>query len=122
MKCKSAGQQRSLGREIKPYDEAKWCEARFEIMRRGNWLKFSTNVTDMKVDDTREPVLLKELLLATRDRELVEASPFDRIWEIGFGAETPGVSRSQWGQNLLGKALMKVRERLQEEKEAAHRG
>ncbi len=43
---------------------------------------------------------LRELLLATGDRPLVEASPFDRYW---------GCGRSGRGRNRLGQLLMQVR-------------
>ena len=41
-----------------------------------------------------------------------QASPRDRIWGIGFGAQNAEKNRSRWGLNLLGKALVKVRERI----------
>lgn len=53
-------------------------------------------------------------MLATGDRELVEASPDDRIWGIGFEAVKADANRDQWGENLLGLALMNVRKRLRE--------
>jgi ribA/ribD-fused uncharacterized protein len=43
---------------------------------------------------------------------LVEASPGDRIWGIGFDAENAEGNEEEWGRNKLGNALMKVRERL----------
>jgi ribA/ribD-fused uncharacterized protein len=55
------------------------------------------------------------MLMMTGDRELVEASPRDRIWGIGLAEKNAGYNRAKWGQNLLGKALMVVRERLREE-------
>jgi hypothetical protein len=37
----------------------------------------------------------------------------DNIWGIGYDAATAkSVPRDQWGENLLGVALMKVRERI----------
>ena len=39
----------------------------------------------------------------------MEASPFDRIWGIGFKAAEAGEMRERWGENLLGKALGRVR-------------
>ena len=50
-------------------------------------------------------------LVGTCDRVLVEASPRDRIWGIGMGADDPAAERpSEWrGQNLLGFALMQAR-------------
>jgi len=41
----------------------------------------------------------------------------DRIWGIGFGERNAGNNRHRWGKNLLGKALMNVRERLKKEEE-----
>ncbi|KAF1349652.1 hypothetical protein BDV97DRAFT_369189 [Delphinella strobiligena] len=68
--------------------------------------------------DVGVPVGLRDLLLATGTRELVEASRFDRVWGIGFdallAASTP---REKWGENLLGEALMRVRERIRGEME-----
>jgi ribA/ribD-fused uncharacterized protein len=48
------------------------------------------------------------------DRILVEASPVDAIWGIGLAADDPKVMQPElWpGENLLGFALMVVRERL----------
>ncbi|KAK0856952.1 hypothetical protein LTS02_010396 [Friedmanniomyces endolithicus] len=117
LKTTSPRKQKGLGRQIQGYDQAKWEEARIAIVQRGNLLKFSqcTNVASMKMDDVGEPVPLKSLLLATGVHDLVEASPFDEIWGIGFKAEVAlSVSRAQWARNLLGKALMYVREELRE--------
>jgi ribA/ribD-fused uncharacterized protein len=58
---------------------------------------------------------MQKLLLATGDRELVEASPFDKIWGVGFSEKGAERNRHKWGQNLLGKALMTVRDRLREQ-------
>jgi ribA/ribD-fused uncharacterized protein len=67
---------------------------------------------------------LKQKLLATGERELVEASPFDRVWGIGFSKEEAkkgkksGAGRGRWGKNLLGLALVNKRKRIREEEEA----
>lgn len=75
---------------------------RLEIVVAGNVAKFSQN-----------PPML-ETLLATGDKTLVEASPFDRIWGIGLRADDARVyDPTQWrGENLLGQALVEVRQRL----------
>lgn len=67
---------------------------------------------------SEEAESMRKWLLATGERELVEASPMDRIWGVGFGAREAGANRHRWGQNLLGKALMEVRKRLREEEAA----
>lgn len=54
-------------------------------------------------------------LLATGDRLLVEASPFDSTWGIGFAAKDADAKRERWGSNLLGHCLMDVRERFRKE-------
>jgi ribA/ribD-fused uncharacterized protein len=45
---------------------------------------------------------------------LVEASPLDRIWGIGLAADDErAADPATWrGLNLLGEALMEVRDRL----------
>jgi hypothetical protein len=48
---------------------------------------------------------LKAKLLATGNRELVETSPIDRIWGVGFGEEDAEENREKWGLNQLGKPL-----------------
>jgi len=83
-------------------DAAKWDDVRSDVVERGNFAKFSQNDA------------LKEYLLSTGDALLAEASPYDAIWGIGIDAETAEKTpQSKWpGQNLLGKALMNVREKL----------
>ena len=89
------------GRQVKNYDENKWNLVRYKIMKRGLWYKF------------QQPEL-KEKLLATNNKILAEASPFDKIWGIGLNAENASkINPKIWpGQNLLGKALMEVRNDL----------
>lgn len=60
---------------------------------------------------------LREELLTTGDRTLVEASPYDKIWGIGMSAYADGVENpSKWkGLNLLGKVLMRVREDIKDD-------
>ena len=57
---------------------------------------------------------LRQFLINTGDRVLVEASPVDKIWGIGLAKGDPlADSPSDWqGLNLLGYALMEVRFQL----------
>ena len=53
-----------------------------------------------------------------KESDIIKASPFDRIWGIGYSAANAGLNTDHWGENLLGKALMRVRDRLQTEVES----
>jgi ribA/ribD-fused uncharacterized protein len=51
--------------------------------------------------------------MSTEDRIIVEANKHDPIWGIGMFSDDRNLLRTElWGQNLLGKAIMKVREEL----------
>lgn len=79
-----------------------WQEACFEIVVTGNYQKFG-----------QQPDL-QAYLIQTGDRVLVEASPVDPIWGIGLAQDDPAaLNPTHWrGTNLLGFALMAVRDRL----------
>jgi hypothetical protein len=57
---------------------------------------------------------LKEFLLNTGNRVLVEASPVDKIWGVGLAQDNSASENpNTWkGLNLLGFALMEVSEQL----------
>lgn len=98
----SPGEAKKLGRQIRNFEAKKWNDHRYEIVKQGNRFKFEQN-TEMKT-----------FLLKTKNRVLVEASPVDPIWGIGLAKENKKVNfPNQWkGLNLLGFALMEVREEL----------
>jgi hypothetical protein len=102
LQASNPGAAKKLGRTVRGFDNARWEAARFEIVVRGNEAKFG-----------HDPAL-RQFLLGTGDRVLVEASPRDRIWGIGLGASNPlAENPEQWqGLNLLGFALMEARARL----------
>ena len=95
---------KKLGRKIRNFDGKVWDTKKYEIVVEGNKAKFSQN------DE------LKKFLLSTGDAILVEASPYDRIWGIGlYPAQAAKGTVDQWrGLNLLGCALMEVRDWLRE--------
>ncbi len=99
------GEVKKLGRTVSNFNEDTWREERFRLVVEGNLAKFSQN----------EP--LAQFLKNTGDRVLVEASPYDRIWGIGLAASDKHAEEpSFWkGLNLLGFALMDVRNRLRGE-------
>lgn len=102
IQCENPGAVKKLGREVSNFDEAKWKDCRFDIVVQANQLKFSQNTE------------LAEFLLSTTNRVLVEASPLDRVWGIGLATDDPKIAdpRRWQGLNLLGYALMVVRQRL----------
>jgi len=93
---------KELGRKVRGFDERRWAQRRFDFVVAGNVAKFGQNPG------------LRDFLLGTRDRVLVEASPRDRVWGIGMGASNEmATSPEHWrGLNLLGFALMQARERF----------
>ncbi len=93
---------KALGRRILGFDEALWTQARYALVVEGNLAKFSQNAA------------LGDFLRATAGQVLVEASPVDSIWGIGLAQDHADARNpAAWhGLNLLGFALMEVRERL----------
>jgi len=108
MRSKDARNIKHLGRQVSNFDQEKWSENCEEIVYQGNLAKFTQNEN------------IKNKLLSTGDAIIVEASPLDSIWGIGISAEnllTPDgelkIPVEQWqGSNLLGKALMRVRDTI----------
>lgn len=93
---------KKAGRLVRGFDEALWERERYRIVVEGSMHKFAHHAG------------LRDFLLATGDRVLVEASPTDRTWGIGLAADDERAQQpEQWrGLNLLGFALMDARERL----------
>lgn len=102
LECRDPRQIQALGRKVRGFDQTLWDKAKYSIVLNGNWCKFS---------QSRD---LKEFLLSTGDSVLVEASPYDAIWGIRVSADSPDAQNPlKWrGQNLLGFALMEVRDEL----------
>lgn len=102
MNCNEPIKIKSLGRKVKDFDEDKWNRYKYSIVLNGNYLKFIQN---------------KDLMLylfSTKDKILVEASPYDSIWGIKMSVEDENIKNpNKWkGQNLLGFALTQVRKEL----------
>ena len=95
---------KALGREVRNFDADTWNQAAYTIVVEGNQHKFTQNEA------------LKNFLLTTKDKVLVEASPADAIWGIGLSQDAAdAMNPFRWpGTNLLGFALMEVRDNLKE--------
>ena len=96
------GRIKELGRLVSGYDDNYWNGIRQIVVYEGLYAKFSQNEE------------LKRLLQATGRAVLAECAVKDRIWGIGLSMDDPDrLDRRKWkGQNLLGYALMMVREKL----------
>lgn len=89
-----------LGRSVKGFDQKTWDEVKVETMEACLYVKAIASKE------------FREALLNTGDSIIVEASPTDRIWGIGFKAEDALPNIDKWGENLLGKCLMELRKKL----------
>ena len=93
---------KAIGRAIKNYDDNVWSAKRYDVVLKGNILKFSQNEE------------LLEDLKKYKDKIFVEASPEDKIWGIGLHYEDDRVLDEKLceGQNLLGKVINDVAKQL----------
>jgi len=119
MKAKTPTEVKKLGRKVDNYNEDIWNNIRYKHMLNALKLKFSQN------DD------IKSKLLQTYPKKLYETSATDKIWGIGYnyiqlnkllqydlefkanGIVSDIIENNYFGKNLLGKALMEVRDWLE---------
>lgn len=96
------GAAKAVGARVRGFDEERWTAVRYGLVVAGNHAKFSQHPD------------LGAYLARTGSQVLVEASPVDRVWGVGWASDAVEVTRpSLWrGLNLLGFALMEVRGRL----------
>jgi len=89
------------GRKVRNFDINLWDKHKFNIVVKGNYLRFSQNDNE-----------LARLLSFDRNLVFVEASPYDPVWGIGLDEHEDNINDSNtWlGENLLGKALTHVRD------------
>lgn len=92
-----------LGKKVKNFKNSVWDKVKYWVVVNGNYHKFAQNKE------------MRDFLLMTQDKILVEASPYDTIWGIGLDENDPKVNApNHWkGLNLLGFALMEVRDEIQ---------
>lgn len=102
MDTDKADEIQKYGRRVKNFDEEIWNRFKFPIVLTGNYYKFS------QIPE------LRRFLLGTGNALLVEASPYDKVWGIGLKADDErALNPDTWkGKNLLGFALMEVRDEI----------
>ena len=102
LSAKDPAQMKALGRQVRGFDAKVWDEIKFGVVLNASYLKFSQNAP------------LRDFLLQTVSKVLVEASPVDKIWGIGLAASDENAQNPmKWrGQNLLGFALMRARDEI----------
>lgn len=88
--------QKALGRKVKNFDPEIWDQIKYEKVKKIIHSKFTQNLH------------LLDLLVRNKGLEFVEASPFDRIWGIGFAEQNALDHIDEWGENLLGKILTEL--------------
>lgn len=93
-------EHRDMGRRVAGFDEIKWMGISMRVVVNANYCKFTQNSELMKK------------LLDTNGKMIVEASPYDKIWGIGFDSMNALSNRSRWGNNKLGSCLMTVRDMI----------
>lgn len=93
---------KELGRLVSGYNDNHWNGVRQIVVYEGLLAKFSQNEE------------LKKQLISVGDAILAECAVKDRIWGIGLSMnDSDRLDRAKWkGKNLLGYALMMVRDRL----------
>ena len=100
--ARSPAEAKKLGRDVLGFDEHVWIAKRVNIVVTGNIHKFNQHPEYAKY------------LIDTNERILVEASPVDIIWGVGLSKDDEHIDNPYcWnGENLLGFALMEVRDFL----------
>jgi ribA/ribD-fused uncharacterized protein len=88
-------QAKNLGRGVSNFNEKVWDEKRTKVVLFGAREKFTQN------ED------LKQILMATGDTKMVEASKYDKIWGNGLSEyDSKNTPPEKWpGMNLLGLVL-----------------
>ncbi|MDQ7134598.1 NADAR family protein [Staphylococcus aureus] len=103
LKSKSPKECKRLGRKVRGFDEKLWNENKEKYMRIILFKKFSS--------DKR----LKNMLLSTGNKIIVECAPFDREWGIGIDVDELFEGKKWKGKNKLGYLLMEIRDIIKED-------
>ncbi len=100
LRSRLPNEQKALGGKVKNFDPAIWDEIKYEKVKEILRAKFTQNRH------------LLDLLIRNKGLEFVEASPYDRIWGIGYDEQSALGNIDDWGENLLGKILTELSNEL----------
>lgn len=102
MQSSDPNEMKSIGRKVANYNQAIWDEMKYDIVFRANYEKFIQNEN------------IKEYLLSTEDKVIIEASPVDKVWGVGLAESDERILKPElWlGENILGFAIMHVRNEI----------
>lgn len=94
--------QKRLGRQVRNFDQTIWTNCAQDVMYEACLAKFTQHDR------------LREKLIMTNNRTIVEAAWYDNIWGVGLRETDPLIlDEANWrGTNWLGITLMNVREQL----------
>lgn len=87
---------KELGRKISNFDEDVWNIFKVEAMMCA--LEIKWNISKQ----------FRYKLFDVCDKIIVEASPADRVWGIGYSEDNALNNINNWGENLLGKCLNRL--------------
>lgn len=104
MKADSPKIQKQLGRSVRGFDHNKWDLVKYDIV---------SNILHQKF----ELPYFKSYLMEYIGCIFVEASPYDRIWGIGYSEKDALNNIENWGENLLGKIITEISLKLIDEKQ-----
>ena len=99
---KNPALQKAIGRTVRGFNGDEWNKHCKQYVYDANFAKFTQNPK------------LYGVIIATGDKEFVEASPEDKIWGIGLvDTDSKAWDKETWeGTNWLGEAITKVRNAL----------
>lgn len=95
-------EMKALGRQVKNFNSKIWDEFKYDIVKSGLYCRFTQDKA------------AKAELLAHTGQIFIEASPYDRIWGIGYNAQDAMQNIDNWGENLLGKILTELSKEIYE--------
>ena len=102
MASNNPAEMKRLTSNLQHFNQKSWEEKAPEIAHTAILNKFRQNRS------------LRQYLVSTGDKTLVEASPYDKLWGIGLGKDDRDILKKKniWGKNLQGGTLMRVRKEL----------